>query len=87
MNHIRDALCVIMGSRAHTMTVMAASIGSALLYGITSTSMAFINKIVLDVYGFNFPMIIMTLQMVVSFFIGKYDIGTVSRGVIKGLIT
>ena len=52
------------------MTSMAASVGSALLYGITSTSMAFLNKIVLDVYGFNYPMIIMTLQMVVSFVIG-----------------
>lgn len=70
LNHVRDALCVLVGSKAHTMTSMAASVGSALLYGITSTSMAFLNKIVLDVYGFNYPMIIMTLQMVVSFVIG-----------------
>ena len=61
-----------MGSQAHTMTLMAASVGSALLYGITSTSMAFLNKIVLDVYGFNYPLTIMSIQMVVTFVISEY---------------
>ncbi|XP_067949330.1 uncharacterized protein [Watersipora subatra] len=67
LEHVKDALCVVMGSRAHTMTMMAASVGSALLYGITSTSMAFLNKLVLAVYDFNFPMTIMTAQMAVTF--------------------
>lgn len=71
-NHVRDALCVVMGSQAHTMTLMAASVGSALIYGITSTSMAFLNKVVLDVYGFNYPMTIMTIQMALTFLIGKH---------------
>ena len=71
-HHVRDALCVVMGSQAHTMTLMAASVGSALLYGITSTSMAFLNKIVLDVYGFNYPLTIMSIQMIVTFMISEY---------------
>lgn len=71
LHHIRDAICVVMGSQGHTMTLMAASIGTALLYGLTSTSMAFINKIVLGVYSFNFPLTIMTAQMAVTFSICK----------------
>ena len=72
--HIKDALCVVMGSRAHTMTSMAASVGSALLYGIISTSMAFLNKAVLAVYEFNYPMTIMTAQMAVTFLVCKFNL-------------
>lgn len=71
LNHAKDALCVMMGSKAHSMTMMAASVGSAFLYGFTSTSMAFLNKIVLDVYSYDYPLFIMTLQMIVSFTIRK----------------
>ncbi|KAF8783464.1 uncharacterized protein LOC129962669 isoform X2 [Argiope bruennichi] len=39
------------------------SISSALLYGICSTSMAFINKLVMTSYKFDFPFLIMTCQM------------------------
>ncbi|GIY21887.1 hypothetical protein CEXT_520981, partial [Caerostris extrusa] len=39
------------------------SIGSAVLYGISSTSMAFANKTVITSYQFDFPFFIMACQM------------------------
>jgi len=72
LRHALDACCVIMGSQTHQMTIMAASVGSALLYGITSTSMAFLNKVVLDVYNYDLPTFIMVAQMVVTMIISKF---------------
>ncbi|GFT22845.1 hypothetical protein NPIL_274731 [Nephila pilipes] len=40
------------------------SIGSAILYGICSTSMAFANKTVITSYSFDFPFSIMACQMI-----------------------
>ncbi|GBN59451.1 Solute carrier family 35 member D3 [Araneus ventricosus] len=42
---------------------MLLSISSALLYGICSTSMAFVNKLVITSYKFDFPFLIMACQM------------------------
>ncbi|GFY11059.1 hypothetical protein TNCV_4470451 [Trichonephila clavipes] len=39
------------------------SIGSAVLYGICSTSMAFANKTIITSYSFDFPFFIMACQM------------------------
>lgn len=41
------------------------SIGSAVLYGICSTSMAFTNKTVITSYSFDFPFFIMACQMII----------------------
>ncbi|XP_054724086.1 uncharacterized protein LOC129234194 isoform X2 [Uloborus diversus] len=43
----------------------AASIGSAILYGICSTSMAFTNKAVITSFNFDFPFFIMACQMMI----------------------
>ena len=37
--------------------------GAALFYGICSVSMAFLNKILMDIYGFDFPISILVIQM------------------------
>ncbi|KAG8185711.1 hypothetical protein JTE90_000700 [Oedothorax gibbosus] len=42
----------------------AESIGSAILYGVCSTSMAFTNKAILTSYKFHFPFFIMACQMI-----------------------
>lgn len=47
----------------------AKGFASALLYMVCSTSMAFINKAVLSSYKFDFPFVIMTLQMVFTIFV------------------
>ncbi|XP_014677618.1 PREDICTED: solute carrier family 35 member D3-like [Priapulus caudatus] len=44
----------------------AEGIGAAVFYGVCSSSMAFLNKAVLNTYGFNYPFFIMTLQMLFS---------------------
>ncbi|KAF2350808.1 hypothetical protein FHG87_018437 [Trinorchestia longiramus] len=38
----------------------------ALFYGVTSAAMAFINKAVLSTYDFNYPFLIMTLQVIIT---------------------
>lgn len=67
-------MCASISSYTNTVTLMAASVGSAFLYGITSTSMAFLNKIVIDVYKFNYPLTIMTIQMAVTFIARKFKL-------------
>lgn len=37
--------------------------GAAVFYGICSVSMAFLNKILMDIYGFDFPISILVIQM------------------------
>ncbi|XP_055932548.1 solute carrier family 35 member D3-like isoform X8 [Argiope bruennichi] len=68
------------------------SISSALLYGICSTSMAFINKLVMTSYKFDFPFLIMTCQMMFciifieflrmnsAFYIPRYSLKLVFSG-------
>ena len=45
------------------------SFGAALFYGLTSISLNFINKAVLNGFDFNFPFFIMTAQMTATLLI------------------
>ena len=45
------------------------SFGAALFYGLTSISLNFINKAVLNGFEFNFPFFIMTAQMAATLLI------------------
>lgn len=51
---------------AHVSRANLVGLGIAILYGLTSASMAFVNKVVLTSYHFNYPIFLVVVQMLVS---------------------